>query len=226
VAPLPTSTSGGEDARQPLASMKRILDLSASSVLLIVFAPVMILIAVAIAIRLGRPVIFRQVRPGLSGKPFTLFKFRTMRAAAPTDSQPLPDSDRLTPLGRWLRRASLDELPQLWNVLKGDMSLVGPRPLLMDYLPYYTPEQTRRYEVRPGLTGWAQVNGRNAVSWQQRLALDVWYVDHRSLRLDVKILWLTLIRVIRRSDVSATGHATMPRFDEEVRRTGASRHDP
>jgi lipopolysaccharide/colanic/teichoic acid biosynthesis glycosyltransferase len=206
--------------------MKRILDLSASSVLLIVFAPVMILIAVAIAIRLGRPVIFRQVRPGLSGKPFTLFKFRTMRAAAPTDSQPLPDSDRLTPLGRWLRRASLDELPQLWNVLKGDMSLVGPRPLLMDYLPYYTPEQTRRYEVRPGLTGWAQVNGRNAVSWQQRLALDVWYVDHRSLRLDVKILWLTLIRVIRRSDVSATGHATMPRFDEEVRRTGASRHDP
>jgi sugar transferase EpsL len=206
--------------------MKRILDLSASSVLLVVFAPVMILIAVAIAIRLGRPVIFCQVRPGLSGKPFTLFKFRTMRAAAPTDSQPLPDSDRLTPLGRWLRRASLDELPQLWNVLKGDMSLVGPRPLLMDYLPYYTPEQTRRYEVRPGLTGWAQVNGRNAVSWQQRLALDVWYVDHRSLRLDVKILWLTLIRVIRRSDVSATGHATMPRFDEEVRRTGASRHDP
>ena len=199
--------------------MKRIFDLSASSVLLVVFAPVMILIAVAIAIRLGRPVIFCQVRPGLHGKPFTLFKFRTMRAAAPTDSQPLPDSDRLTPLGRWLRRASLDELPQLWNVLKGDMSLVGPRPLLMDYLPYYTPEQTRRYEVRPGLTGWAQVNGRNAVSWQQRLALDVWYVDHRSLRLDVKILWLTLIRVIRRSDISATGHATMPRFDEEVRRT-------
>jgi len=202
-----------------VATMKRIFDLSISSILLVVFTPVMALIAVAIAARLGRPVLFCQRRPGLHARPFTLFKFRTMRTLVSVDGAPLPDGDRLTPLGRWLRSTSLDELPQLWNVLRGDMSLVGPRPLLMEYLPYYTTEQMRRYEVHPGLTGWAQINGRNAASWQQRFALDVWYVDNRSLRLDIKILWLTLIRVIRRSDINASSHATMPRFDEEVRRT-------
>jgi sugar transferase EpsL len=201
-----------------VVTMKRVLDFSVSSVLLVVLAPVMTLIAMVIAARLGRPVFFRQLRPGLHARPFTLFKFRTMRTLAAADGAPLPDTERLTPLGLFLRSMSLDELPQLWNVLRGDMSLVGPRPLLMEYLPYYTAEQMRRYEVRPGLTGWAQVNGRNAVSWQQRFALDLWYVDNRSLWLDIKILWLTLIRVIRRTDINASGHATMPRFDEEVRR--------
>jgi sugar transferase EpsL len=199
--------------------MKRIFDIAVSSILLVVLAPVMVLVASMIATRLGRPVLFRQVRPGLHARPFTLLKFRTMRNTTSADGSLLPDADRLTPLGVFLRSMSLDELPQLWNVLRGDMSLVGPRPLLVEYLPYYTAEQTRRYEVRPGMTGWAQVNGRNAVSWQQRLALDVWYVDHHSLLLDAKVLWLTLIRVIRRSDINAGGHATMPRFDEEVRRS-------
>jgi sugar transferase EpsL len=199
--------------------MKRIFDIAVSSILLVVLAPVMVLAALMIATRLGRPVLFRQVRPGLHTRPFTLLKFRTMRNTTSADGSLPPDADRLTPLGVFLRSMSLDELPQLWNVLRGDMSLVGPRPLLVEYLPYYTAEQTRRYEVRPGMTGWAQVNGRNAVSWQQRLALDVWYVDHHSLLLDAKVLWLTLIRVIRRSDISAGGHATMPRFDEEVRRS-------
>jgi lipopolysaccharide/colanic/teichoic acid biosynthesis glycosyltransferase len=199
--------------------MKRIFDIAVSSILLVALAPVMALVASMIATRLGRPVLFRQVRPGLHAQPFTLLKFRTMRNTTSADGSLLLDADRLTPLGIFLRNMSLDELPQLWNVLRGDMSLVGPRPLLVEYLPYYTAEQTRRYEVRPGMTGWAQVNGRNAVSWQQRLALDVWYVDHHSLLLDAKILWLTLIRVIRRSDINAGGHATMPRFDEEVRRT-------
>jgi lipopolysaccharide/colanic/teichoic acid biosynthesis glycosyltransferase len=198
--------------------MKRIVDLSISSVLLIVLAPVMILIAIAIVARLGRPVIFRQTRAGLHAKPFTLFKFRTMQSAvAAADSAPL-DIERMTPLGSWLRSMSLDELPQFWNVIRGDMSLVGPRPLLMEYIPYQTMQQIRRYQVRPGLTGWAQVNGRNAVSWQHRFALDVWYVDNRSLWLDLKIIWLTLIRVIRRSNINANDQATMPRFDEEVRR--------
>jgi lipopolysaccharide/colanic/teichoic acid biosynthesis glycosyltransferase len=197
--------------------MKRIFDLFLSFVLLIVLAPVMTLIAIAIVARLGRPVIFRQTRPGLHAKPFTLFKFRTMQRAVAADSAPL-DIERMTPLGSWLRCMSLDELPQLWNVIRGEMSLVGPRPLLMEYIPYHTPQQVRRYQVRPGLTGWAQVNGRNAVSWQHRFALDVWYVDNRSLWLDLKIIWLTLIRVIRRSDINASDHATMPRFDEEVRR--------
>jgi lipopolysaccharide/colanic/teichoic acid biosynthesis glycosyltransferase len=197
--------------------MKRIFDLFLSSVLLIVLVPAMTLIAIAIVVRLGRPVIFRQTRAGLHAKPFTLFKFRTMQSAVAADSA-AADIERMTPLGSLLRGMSLDELPQLWNVIRGDMSLVGPRPLLMEYIPYQTPQQIRRYQVSPGLTGWAQVNGRNAVSWQHRFALDVWYVDNRSLWLDLKIIWLTLIRVIRRSDINASDRATMPRFDEEVRR--------
>jgi lipopolysaccharide/colanic/teichoic acid biosynthesis glycosyltransferase len=199
--------------------MKRVLDLFVSAVLLVVLAPVMAIVAAMIALRLGRPVLFRQVRPGLHGRPFTLLKFRSMRDIANADGTSLPDAARLTPLGRFLRNLSLDELPQFWNVLRGDMSLVGPRPLLMDYLPYYSNEQMRRYEVRPGITGWAQINGRNAVSWQQRLTLDVWYVDHHSLWLDIKILGLTLWKVARRSDISAADHVTMPRFDEEIRRS-------
>jgi lipopolysaccharide/colanic/teichoic acid biosynthesis glycosyltransferase len=211
----------GTDVRvtSDVAIMKKVLDLSVSSVLLVVFAPVMAVIGAAIITRLGRPIFFRQLRPGLHARPFTLLKFRTMRDVVSTDGAPLPDAERLTPLGLFLRSMSLDELPQLWNVLRGDMSLVGPRPLLMDYLSFYTAEQMRRFEVCPGITGWAQVNGRNAVSWQQRLALDVWYVDNRSLTLDIKILWLTLIRVIRHMDINAGSHETMPRFDEEVRRT-------
>jgi lipopolysaccharide/colanic/teichoic acid biosynthesis glycosyltransferase len=163
--------------------------------------------------KLGSPVFFRQVRPGLHGKPFEMVKFRTMTSERGPDGQLLPDAVRLTPFGRFLRATSLDELPELWNVLKGDMSLVGPRPLLMEYLPLYTSEQARRHEVRPGITGWAQVNGRNAISWEDKFALDVWYVDHRSLWLDVRILWLTVRKVLVRDGISAAGEATMPKFE-------------
>jgi lipopolysaccharide/colanic/teichoic acid biosynthesis glycosyltransferase len=156
--------------------------------------------------------LFRQVRPGLQGRPFTMVKFRTMTVERGPDGALLPDAQRLTPFGRFLRASSLDELPELWNVLKGDMSLVGPRPLLMEYLPLYTPEQARRHEVRPGITGWAQVNGRNAISWVDKFALDVWYVDHRSLWLDVQILWRTVRKVLVRDGISAAGEATMPKF--------------
>ena len=201
--------------------MKRIFDLSLSCVLLIVLAPAMALIAIAIVARLGRPLLFCPTRAGLHAEPFTLFKFRTMQSSGAADST-APASERMTPLGSWLRSMSLDELPQLWNVIRGEMSLVGPRPLFMEYVSYHTPQQMRRYEVRPGLTGWAQVNGRNAISWQHRFALDVWYVDNRSLWLDLKIIWLTFIRVIRRSDISASDHATMPRFDEEIRRANGA----
>jgi lipopolysaccharide/colanic/teichoic acid biosynthesis glycosyltransferase len=157
-------------------------------------------------------VLFRQVRPGLQGRPFTMVKFRTMTDDRGPDGALLPDARRLTPFGRFLRASSLDELPELWNVLKGDMSLVGPRPLLMEYLPLYTPEQARRHEVRPGITGWAQVNGRNAISWANKFALDVWYVDHRSLWLDLQILWRTVRKVLVRDGISAEGEATMPKF--------------
>ena len=162
--------------------------------------------------RLGSPVLLRQVRPGLAGRPFEMIKFRTMRDAAGLDGQPLSDAERLTPFGRWLRSTSLDELPELWNVLKGDMSLVGPRPLLMEYLPLYSPDQARRHEVRPGVTGWAQVNGRNAISWDKKFELDVWYVDRRGLILDAKILWLTVHRVLHRDGVNAANDASMPFF--------------
>jgi lipopolysaccharide/colanic/teichoic acid biosynthesis glycosyltransferase len=195
---------------------KRALDLVVALAALVLLAPILLGIALAVRIGLGRPVLFRQQRPGLGGRPFALLKFRTMADARDAAGQPLPDDRRLTPLGQLLRRTSLDELPELINVLKGDMSLVGPRPLLIDYLPHYSPEQARRHEVRPGLTGWAAVNGRNATSWEQRLAQDVWYVDHRSFALDCRILLMTVAKVIRQEGISQEGHATMPRFDEEL----------
>lgn len=163
--------------------------------------------------KMGSPVLFRQVRPGLGGKPFEMVKFRTMKDAVDAAGNPLPDSERLTPFGQFLRSSSLDELPELWNVLKGDMSLVGPRPLLMEYLPLYSPEQYRRHEVRPGVTGWAQINGRNSLSWDEKFKLDVWYVDNRSLWLDIKILFLTVKKVLIRDGISAEGEATMTRFE-------------
>lgn len=161
---------------------------------------------------MGRPVLFSQVRPGLNGKPFTMVKFRTMTDARDEHGQSLPDSERLTAFGRFLRASSLDELPELWNVFKGDMSLVGPRPLLMEYLELYSPEQARRHEARPGVTGWAQVNGRNALSWEEKFNLDVWYVDNHSFWLDLKILFMTVFKVLKRSDISQQGEATMSRF--------------
>ena len=197
-------------ARSP--ALKRTFDLVVGTVALVLLAPVMIVVAVLVRLRLGSPVLFRQIRPGLHGLPFEMIKFRTMRDAVGPDGLPLSDAERLTPFGRLLRASSLDELPELWNVLTGDMSLVGPRPLLMEYVPLYSPEEARRHEVRPGVTGWAQVNGRNAISWEQKFALDVWYVDNRSFWLDFKILLLTVKKVLRSEGVSAQGHATMERF--------------
>lgn len=179
--------------------------------LLTLALPLLVLIWM-VRLKLGSPVFFRQVRPGLHGMPFEMVKFRTMTSERGPDGQLLPDAVRLTPFGRFLRATSLDELPELWNVLKGDMGLVGPRPLLMEYLPLYTLEQARRHEVRPGITGWAQVNGRNAISWEDKFRLDVWYVEHRSLWLDIKILWLTVKKVLVRDGISAAGEATMPKF--------------
>jgi lipopolysaccharide/colanic/teichoic acid biosynthesis glycosyltransferase len=192
--------------------MKRLFDLLACLVAFLLLAFPLVVIALLVYHKLGSPVLFRQVRPGLNGRPFTMFKFRTMTDVRDHDDVLLPDLQRLTPFGRFLRASSLDELPELWNVLKGEMSLVGPRPLLMEYLPLYTPEQARRHVVRPGITGWAQVNGRNAISWADKFALDVWYVDHRSLWLDVRILWLTVRKVLVRDGISAAGEATMPKF--------------
>ncbi len=174
--------------------------------------PVVLVLAVLVRLRLGSPVLFRQRRPGLNGVVFEMTKFRTMTDARDASGALLPDAVRLTPFGRWLRSTSLDELPELLNVLKGEMSLVGPRPLLVQYLERYTAEQARRHAVPPGLTGWAQINGRNAISWEQKFELDVWYVDHRSLGLDLKIIWLTLLKVVRRDGISAAGDATMPEF--------------
>ncbi|MDQ0013666.1 lipopolysaccharide/colanic/teichoic acid biosynthesis glycosyltransferase [Variovorax boronicumulans] len=192
--------------------MKRLIDVSLSLVAFVFFGLPLLLLAWQIRRKLGSPVFFRQARPGLHGRPFQMVKFRTMTAARASDGQLLPDAERLTAFGRFLRASSLDELPELWNVLKGDMSLVGPRPLLMDYLPLYSAEQSRRHEVRPGITGWAQINGRNALSWDEKFKLDVWYVDNRSLWLDIKILWLTVRKVLVRDGISAAGEATMPRF--------------
>lgn len=191
---------------------KRVADLLVSVAALLLIAPALLVIAVAIRLTLGGPVLFRQRRPGLGGRPFTIFKFRTMTDACDAQGQLLPDSQRLTALGRWLRATSLDELPELINVLRGEMSLVGPRPLLIEYLDRYSPGQSRRHEAKPGITGWAQINGRNALSWEEKFELDVWYVDHRSMWLDTKILWLTLIKVFKREGVSAEGHSTMPVF--------------
>lgn len=192
--------------------MKRVFDIVAAVVLLALSLPLLLLLSLLIRSKMGSPVIFRQVRPGLDGAPFEMLKFRTMRDAVDAHGAQLPDAERLTSLGRFLRSTSLDELPELWNVLKGDMSLVGPRPLLMEYLPRYNAEQARRHEVRPGLTGWAQINGRNALGWDEKFALDVWYVDNRSLKLDLQILWLTVLKVLQRDGISADGEATMPKF--------------
>ena len=194
------------------AFFKRLLDITMSTAALIILSPLLLLVALLVARNLGRPVLFKQVRPGLHGKPFTILKFRTMRDATDQHGNALPDSERLTPFGRRLRSTSLDELPELINVLRGDMSLVGPRPLIMAYLDRYTERQARRNEVRPGITGWAQVNGRNAVGWDERFEMDVWYVDNHTLWLDLKILWLTVLTVLKRDGVSADGHATMPEF--------------
>jgi len=192
--------------------VKRVLDITASIFALVLLSPIILLITLLIRCRLGSPVLFRQTRPGLNGKPFEMIKFRTMRDAFDENGKPLPDSERITPFGRFLRSTSLDELPELWNVLKGDMSLVGPRPLLMEYLPLYSKEQYRRHEVRPGVTGWAQVNGRNALSWDEKFKLDVWYVENHSFWLDIKILLLTVKKVLVRDGISAEGQATMERF--------------
>ena len=192
--------------------VKRALDVTLGSAALVMSSPIIAGVGLAVASQLGRPVLFRQVRPGRYGQPFEMIKFRTMTGACDADGVLLPDAERLTPFGRFLRSSSLDELPELWNVLKGDMSLVGPRPLLMRYLNRYTPEQARRHEVRPGITGLAQVSGRNALSWEDKFALDVWYVDNRSLWLDLKILGQTVLKVVRRDGVSAADHATMPEF--------------
>ncbi len=192
--------------------IKRGLDMLGAGTGLIVLSPVLIVTSLMIRCQMGSPVLFRQTRPGRDCKPFQMIKFRTMRDAIASDGRSLPDVERLTKLGRLLRSSSLDELPELWNVLKGDMSLVGPRPLLMEYLPLYSTEQARRHEVRPGVTGWAQVNGRNAISWEEKFALDVWYVDNRSPWLDLKIIWLTIRKVIKREGISAEGEATMPKF--------------
>lgn len=194
-------------------AIKRVFDILASSLILIIFSPVMLLVAFLIRRKLGKPVLFRQVRPGLGGKPFKMFKFRTMKDAYDAHGRPLPDEQRMTSLGQFLRSTSIDELPELVNVLKGDMSLVGPRPLLMEYLPLYSENQRRRHDVRPGITGWAQINGRNAISWQKKFELDLWYVDNQSIWLDLKILFLTFWKVVRRSDINQAGQATIEPFN-------------
>lgn len=197
--------------------MKRIFDVIVASLALLLLSPIIVIVAWKARWTLGSPVLFRQVRPGKEGKPFEMVKFRTMRDANDEEGKPLPDEQRMTPFGNWLRSTSLDELPELWNVVKGDMSLVGPRPLLMEYLPLYSKEQYRRHEVRPGVTGWAQVNGRNALSWEDKFKLDVWYVDHQSFWLDIKILLLTVKKVLVRDGISAEGEVTMTKFTGSVK---------
>jgi sugar transferase EpsL len=192
--------------------VKRSFDLLLILLALPLLLPVSIVVALLVRQNLGSPVLFRQTRPGMNGKPFEMVKFRTMRDALDSNGNPLPDEERLTKFGRLLRATSLDELPELWNVLKGEMSLVGPRPLLMEYLPLYSDEQARRHEARPGVTGWAQVNGRNAISWDEKFKLDVWYVDNQSLWLDIKILFLTVLKVFKRDGISQDGQATMEKF--------------
>jgi len=192
--------------------VKRLMDIVCAFGALVLLSPVILATGIAIRMRMGSPILFAQERPGLHGLPFTMYKFRTMRDAHDSAGQPLSDAERLTRFGRFLRATSLDELPELWNVLKGDMSLVGPRPLLMEYLPRYSMEQLRRHELRPGITGWAQVNGRNALDWPEKLALDIWYVDHQTFWLDLKIVMLTVLKVVARDGISAVGEATMPKF--------------
>jgi lipopolysaccharide/colanic/teichoic acid biosynthesis glycosyltransferase len=192
--------------------LKRFIDIVVSLMLLLPLFPILLLLSLCIRLLIGSPVLFRQMRPGMNGHPFKMIKFRTMCDALDVQGKPLPDAERMTSFGTYLRASSLDELPEFWNVLKGDMSLVGPRPLLMEYLPLYSPVQARRHEVKPGITGWAQVNGRNALSWDEKFKLDVWYVDNQTLWLDIKILWLTLKKVLLREGVSAAGEVTMPKF--------------
>lgn len=193
--------------------IKRLFDISMVVMSLPLWGPLLVVIGALVRIQLGSPVIFRQRRPGRNDAIFEMKKFRTMTDARDCDGRLLPDSARLTRFGRWLRSTSLDELPELWNVLRGEMSLVGPRPLLVQYLDRYTPEQRRRHEVLPGITGWAQINGRNAISWEEKFALDVWYVDNRSMLLDIRILWITIRRVLKPRGISAHGEATMPEFN-------------
>ena len=192
--------------------LKRILDVVIASTALVLLSPVYALVAYKVKKNLGSPVLFRQTRPGLYGQPFEMIKFRSMKDALDTAGNPLPDSERLTPFGKMLRATSLDEMPELWNVIKGDMSIVGPRPLLMEYLPLYNSEQAKRHEVRPGITGYAQVNGRNAISWEKKFELDTWYVNNHSLWLDFKIMLKTVKKVIAKDDISADGEATMSKF--------------
>ncbi len=191
---------------------KRLFDIILASAGLVMLSPIIAIVAWQVSRKMGSPVLFRQVRPGSNGKPFEMVKFRTMKDSTDAQGNPLPDSERMTPLGHFLRSSSLDELPELWNVLKGDMSLVGPRPLLMEYLPLYSAEQYRRHDARPGVTGWAQVNGRNALGWDEKFKLDLWYVDNQSLWLDIKILFLTVKKVLVRDGISAEGEVTMSRF--------------
>jgi lipopolysaccharide/colanic/teichoic acid biosynthesis glycosyltransferase len=198
--------------------VKRLLDVLCAGAMLVVLSLILLVIAGLIRYKMSSPVLFKQMRPGLNGVPFGMLKFRTMRDAKDRNGDLLPDADRLTRLGRFLRRTSLDELPELWNVLKGDMSLVGPRPLLTEYLPLYTQRQARRHDVRPGITGWAQVNGRNALEWEQKFEYDVWYVENHSLLLDLRILLMTLKSMIRQQGISANDHATMPRFTGQVKK--------
>ncbi|HYZ26483.1 MAG TPA: sugar transferase [Geminicoccaceae bacterium] len=205
---------------------KRTIDVLGAAIGMVALAPILLPIALLVWRSLGAPVLFRQVRPGLHGRPFELLKFRTMTDARDATGALRPDAERLTGFGKWLRGTSLDELPELINVLRGDMSLVGPRPLLVEYLDHYSAEQARRHDVRPGITGWAAVNGRNATSWERRLALDVWYVDHWSLWLDLKILFMTVAKVLKREGISAEGHATMPRFDQDLRHQDPGRGAP
>ena len=192
--------------------LKRLLDIVIASIALILLSPLYAYVAYKVKKNLGSPVLFRQVRPGLHGKPFEMIKFRTMKDALDEQGNPLPDSERLTPFGKMLRSTSLDEMPELWNVIKGDMSVVGPRPLLMEYLPLYNKEQAKRHDVRPGMTGHAQVNGRNAISWEEKFKLDTWYVENQSIWLDFKIMLKTVQKVIAKDDISAEGEATMTRF--------------
>ena len=198
--------------QQRWSMFKNLIDRSLAGIGLVILSPLMLAFAGLIRVRIGKPVLFRQLRIGHREKVFTFLKFRTMTDVRDQTGKLLADEHRLTALGRFLRSTSLDELPQLWNVLKGDMSLVGPRPLLPEYLPRYTAFQRRRHEVRPGITGWVQVNGRNSLTWEQKFELDVWYVDHRSLWLDARILWMTVLQVLRREGISQAGHATMPEF--------------
>lgn len=196
--------------------LKRSFDIVVTVCCLVLLSPLLLLISLLVAFKLGRPIFFKQVRPGLEREPFYLIKFRTMTNERDSEGKLLPNEERMTSFGKFLRSSSLDELPELFNVLRGEMSMVGPRPLLIDYLPYFTDEQDKRHDVKPGITGWAQVNGRNSIDWDEKLALDVWYVENQSFWLDIKILWMTLFKVIKREGISYDNHVAMPRFDEYV----------